>query len=64
MYLPTAFREDRLETLHALVRAHPLGTLITAGGEGRGLIANLVPFILAAGGEKGILRAHIARAND
>jgi len=64
MYRPNAFREDRLETLQALVRAHPLGTLITAGGEGRGLIANLVPFILVEGGEKGILRAHIARAND
>jgi transcriptional regulator len=62
MYQPTAFREERLETLHALIRAHPLGTLITGGA--RGLIANLVPFIVIEGGEKGILRAHIARAND
>jgi len=62
MYLPAVFREERLETLHALVRTHPLGTLITAGADG--LIANLVPFILVDGGEKGILRAHIARAND
>ena len=62
MYLPAAFREDRLETLHALIRTHPLGTLITAGAGG--LIANLIPFIVIDGGEKGILRAHIARAND
>ncbi|HVV43975.1 MAG TPA: FMN-binding negative transcriptional regulator [Bryobacteraceae bacterium] len=68
MYLPNAFREDRLETLHTLIRSHPLGTLITAGYGGtagfRGLIANLVPFILVGDGDKGTLRAHIARAND
>jgi transcriptional regulator len=62
MYLPNAFREDHLETLHALIRAHPLATLITAGPGG--LLANLVPFTLVNGGEKGILRAHIAKAND
>ncbi len=62
MYLPTAFREDRLEILHTLIRAQPLGTLITAGAGG--LLANLIPFIVKDGGEKGILRAHIARAND
>jgi transcriptional regulator len=62
MYQPAAFREERLETLHALVRSHPLGTLITSGPSG--LLANLVPFVLVASGEKGILRAHIARGND
>jgi len=61
MYLPAAFREERLETLHALIRAHPLATLVTAGTGG--LIANLVPFILVDAGAKGTLRAHIARAN-
>ncbi len=62
MYLPSAFREERPEVLHASIRAHPLATLITAGSEG--LIANLVPFILVDAGEKGTLRAHIAKAND
>jgi transcriptional regulator len=62
MYQPAAFREERLENLHALIRAHPLATLITAGAGG--LIANLVPFILADTGDKGTLRAHIAKAND
>ncbi len=67
MYLPPAFREERLEVLHELIRAHPLGTLITAGSHG--LIANLVPFILIQScekqsGEKGTLRAHVSKAND
>ena len=62
MYQPSAFREERLETLHQLIRAHPLATLITAGAGG--LIANFVPFILGDTGEKGTLRAHIAKAND
>jgi len=62
MYQPSAFREERLETLHELIRSHPLATLITAGAGG--LIANLVPFILADTGGKGTLRAHIAKAND
>lgn len=62
MYLPSAFREDDLQTLHALIRAHPLATLITAGSGG--LLANLVPFTVVDGGENGTLRAHIAKAND
>jgi transcriptional regulator len=62
MYQPSAFREEQLETLHALIRAHPLATLITGGP--RGLIANFVPFILADTGDKGTLRAHMAKAND
>jgi transcriptional regulator len=62
MYQPQLFREERIETMHAFIRAHPLATLITAGAGG--LIANLVPFILVDGAENGILRAHVARAND
>jgi transcriptional regulator len=62
MYQPSAFREDRLETLHALVRSHPLATLVTSGVGG--LIANLLPFILIENGGKGTLRGHMARAND
>jgi transcriptional regulator len=63
VYQPPAFREDRLEVLHGLMRAHPLAMLVTAG-EG-GLMANLIPFLVdPAGAEKGLLRAHLARAND
>jgi transcriptional regulator len=77
MYQPPHFREDRIEVQHGLIRAHPLGLLITAGPGG--LIANPFPFLLdskasgeskASGagdaseaGELGTLRLHIARAN-
>lgn len=62
MYLPQAFREDRLDVQHGLIRAHPLGWLVSAGPGG--LMANPVPFMLYPGeGERGTLRAHLARAN-
>lgn len=62
MYLPPAFREDRREVQHDLIRAHPLGLLVTAGPGG--LMANPVPFLLYADeGAEGILRAHISYAN-
>src|ERR1700742_2855841 len=62
MYQPVAFREDRLEVQHALVRAHPLGLLITAGPAG--VVAHPVPFLIdPEGSDKGTLRFHIARAN-
>jgi transcriptional regulator len=61
MYQPPVFREDRIDVQHALIRAHPLGLLITAGPAG--LLANLFPFLVDAGSEKGTLRLHIARAN-
>lgn len=61
MYQPPAFREYRLDVLHALIRAHPLGVLITAAPGG--LQANLIPFTLIETGENGVLRAHMAKAN-
>lgn len=62
MYQPPHHREDRLEVQRALIRAHPLGALVTYGTGG--LTANLVPFILdAAASPLGTLKAHIARAN-
>ena len=62
MYQPPHFREDDLGVQHALIRAHPLGLLITAGSGG--IVANPLPFVLdAAEGPKGTLRVHLARAN-
>ena len=62
MYQPPHFREDRLEVQHALIHAHPLGLLITAGPGG--LQANHIPFLVDANGaERGTMRAHLARAN-
>ena len=62
MYQPAHFREDRLEVQHALIRAHPLGLLVSAG-EG-GLVADHVPFLLdGSASSLGTLRCHVARAN-
>ncbi|MEN4918213.1 FMN-binding negative transcriptional regulator [Achromobacter spanius] len=61
MYLPSAFREDSLETQHDFIRAHPLGVVFTSA-EG-GLMANHIPCLLYPEGERGVLRLHVARAN-
>jgi transcriptional regulator len=62
VYCPPLFREDRLETQHDFIRSHPLGLLISHGASG--LLANLLPFELKTGdSERGVLQAHIARAN-
>ena len=63
MYLPKHFEESRAEVLHELIRAQPLGLLVTLNDAG--LQANNVPFVLDAdpAGGPGILRAHVARAN-
>ena len=62
MYLPRHFAEDDLATLHALIRAHPLGTWVTRGDDvPGGITADHVPFMLDA--DHGVLRCHVARAN-
>ncbi len=63
MYIQPAFAEDRIEVKHGLIRAYPLGMLITPGAAPT---ADLVPFALYPDeGEAGlgILRAHIGRSN-
>lgn len=64
MYAPASFREERLEVLHGLMAAHPLGALVRLGDDG--LCADHVPFEIAAPTPEapfGTLRAHVARAN-
>src|SRR3954447_6003244 len=62
MYLPAQFEETRIEELHGLIRAHPLGTLITLSRSG--LEANHIPFeVHPDPAPFGTLRAHVARAN-
>ena len=62
MYIPTHFKEDRIEVLHGLIAAHSLGTLVTLDGDG--LNANHIPFeIDPAAGDLGTLRAHVGRSN-
>lgn len=62
MYRPPAFREDRPEILREAIRAHPLGTLVTAGSGG--LMANMLPFSLRESQSGDVLRAHLAKANE
>lgn len=62
MYLPAHFEEARTEVLHALMRGHPLATLITQNADGPH--ANHLPLQLAVGAAPlGVLHGHVARAN-
>jgi transcriptional regulator len=64
VYVPKPFEESRLEVMHALVAAYPLGALVVQGAGG--LDADHVPFEIcppAAHAPFGSLRAHVARAN-
>ena len=63
MYIPAHFAEARTEELHRIMRAHPLGMLVTHGSDG--LDADHIPFELdASQGPHGTLLAHVARANS
>ena len=62
MYEPPLHRQDQLDAQHALIRAHPLGLLISHGPQG--LEANSIPFLIdPAASRLGTLQAHMARAN-
>lgn len=62
MYVPKVNEERRVEVMHALVRAHPLGTwTMLADGD---LLTNHIPLLLDGDrGPHGTLVAHVARAN-
>lgn len=63
MYLPRHFEETRPAVLHALLRQHPLGLLITTDAQGAP-VANPIPFLLQPDrGTMGTLVGHVARAN-
>jgi transcriptional regulator len=62
MYLPPHFQESSIETLHDLMRACPLATVVTLSTDG--LNANHLPFHLSREpGPFGTLRGHLARSN-
>lgn len=61
MHIPGAFRQDDIAAMHALMRAHPLATLVTLGPSG--LAANHIPLLVDPHGPYGTLRGHVARAN-
>lgn len=59
MYLPDHFLIQGRDRLHEIIRAHPLGVLVTSTPDG--LDANHIPFELDA--QRQVLSAHVARAN-
>ncbi|SAI74726.1 negative transcriptional regulator of degradative-enzyme production [Bordetella ansorpii] len=62
MYVPQHFSVSDAATLHELIRAYPLGMLVTHGANG--LDANHIPFLLdVAGSGQATLHAHVARNN-
>ncbi len=62
MYVPPTFREESVDVLHALMRAHPLATLVTL--DANGIVANHIPMLVDATPEPfGTLVGHVARAN-
>jgi transcriptional regulator len=62
MHTPSHFEERQLSALHALMRAHPFATLITATPEG--INADHIPLLLVESeGSCGLIRGHVARAN-
>ena len=62
MYIPKAFREDDIGTLHTFIQAYSFATLVTLH-EGMPFATHL-PFLLdAERGPNGILLAHMACAN-
>jgi transcriptional regulator len=62
MYLPKLHEESDLGVLHALIRAHPLGTWATQGDGG--IIMNHLPLMLDPDrGQYGTLMCHVSRAN-
>jgi transcriptional regulator len=63
MYTPTHFAEFRPEVLYALMRAHPLATLVLTDEAGA-LDAHHLPLLLQVDAQgKAWLRGHVARAN-
>ena len=62
MYQPPAFREKRVEVLHALMRAHPFATLIISTASG--IEANHLPLLLGdrGAGQAG-LSGHFSKGN-
>jgi len=61
MYLPDHFRVADLPEMHALMRARPLATLVSAGS--MGLYATHLPTVLRDDGPYGVIECHLARAN-
>jgi len=60
MYIPKSFAVTEAETLYAFMRANNFATLVTQ--QDGHLTATSLPFMVDS--ERGVLTAHLARAND
>ena len=61
MYQPDLYRVEDVPQMHALMRARPFATLVSAGTAG--LYASHLPTVLKDDGPCGIIECHLARAN-
>jgi transcriptional regulator len=62
MYVPPAFRDDDLHSIHRAIRDARLANFVTATSEG--IVATPMPMFVDDGeGDKGTLYGHVARAN-
>lgn len=61
MYQPDLFRVDDTAQMHALMRARPFATLVSAGS--LGLYASHLPTVLKDEGSYGTIECHLARPN-
>ena len=61
MYQPDHFRVEDVAEMHALMRARPFATLVSAGLAG--LYASHLPTVLKDDGPCGVIECHLARAN-
>ena len=63
LYQPAAFKEERPEILHALIRQARLAVLVSNGAGGVPDVTHLPLLLDTAHGEHGTLYGHVARAN-
>ena len=63
LYQPPAFREDRVEILHGLIREARLALLASNGPDGVPDITHLPLTLVAEEGGQGTLYGHVARGN-
>ncbi len=61
MYIPRAYKEDRVPVLHKFMEDQPFASLVTMGVSG--LFASHIPMVLEQNGAMGCLKGHISRAN-
>jgi len=62
MYVPTAFREENIETLVAFMQAHSFTTLVSIGENLP--VASHIPLVVTQQGDSIVLSGHLAKQNS